>query len=187
MPISIDQWREVRLLATSVAAALEGAGAKFVLVTSPLAGEGKSLLVRALEHEFHAMAMSRFHVMDWKDLERYEPRLDDPHMVVLVDGPPLGEGDGVLRLPADWLQAFDGALVVVKKRSTGRADLQQALGWLKAAGIPPVGVIWNQHGLPPLGSVLRRWRARLFGGSKRKASRDLPAAAAATAAVAEDG
>ncbi len=163
MPITIDQWREVRLLATSVAAALEDAGARFVLVTSPTAGDGKSLLVRALHHEFQSMGMSRFHLMGWEDLTRDEPRLDDEQTIVLIDGPPLGEGDGVLRLPPDWLQAFDGALIVVQKRVSNRADLEQAVAWLRATGIQPLGVVWNEHGHPPIGSALRRLKARILG------------------------
>lgn len=157
MATRIDKWREARLMATSIAAALETAQARFVLITSPSARNGKSLFVDLLQREFHALGLTRFLLMDWPDLVHYSPGASDD-TIVLIDGPPLTEGEGIMQIPAEWLAALDGALIVVNKRKTRRDDLEQSVSWLRATGIEPLGLIWNEHGLPPLTDALRRWR-----------------------------
>ncbi len=178
---SIRLNREGRKLATQVAAAIERSGARFVLLTSVDANDGKSFLADLLAEEWASTAMERFDVFDWSRLTTlipadFTPGADrvlltpDGHhdritqaddAVVVVDGPPMLAGDEVLDIPPLWMEAFDGAVLVVMKRRTMATKLEEAVAWLEAANIQPLGIVWNQHHFPPVLDVLDRWREKV--------------------------
>ena len=46
------------------------------------------------------------------------------------------------------------ALLMVNARKTLREDLETSAQWLREAGLPPLGIVWNEKGLPPVGARL---------------------------------
>ena len=135
----------------------------------------------AVAEEWATTAMERFDVFDWSRLNMLIPadftpgadrvlmtpdghhdritQMDDA--VVVVDGPAMLAGDDVLDIPPLWMEAFDAAILVVMKRRTTTTKLEETVAWLEAAGIPPIGIVWNQHHFPPVTDVLDRWREKL--------------------------
>lgn len=164
----IDQRRKARHLANEVASVVDKAKAHFVLVTSVARGDGKTRLAGTLKKELGAVAVDRYVVLTWKQLGTFHPSEFDLSTVVFVDGPAMLEGEEILQIPPDWMEAFDGALLVVMKRETTRADLDEAVSWLTAAGIPPIGVVWNEHRFPPFGTALQRFRDSFRGLFRRR-------------------
>lgn len=146
------------------------AEAHFILITSVSRGDGKTRLAATLKNELQSVAVDRYVVLTWRQLGTFHPSEFNLSTVVFVDGPAMLEGEEILQVPPDWMQAFDGALLVVMKRHTLRAELEEAASWLTSAGIPPIGVVWNEHRFPPLGIALERIRGRilrLFGRRER--------------------
>lgn len=162
-PTHVDQWRQARQLTTAIADAVGRAGVRYVLVTSAGRGDGKTLLVNLVEQELRRMATGQYVVLSWELLGDFRPGDFPSPTVVLVDGPPMREGGGILQIPHAWMEAFEGALVIVMKRVTPRADLEDVVSWLGSAGIRPLGVVWNEFRFPPTRTRLAQLRARLSG------------------------
>lgn len=153
-----------------MATAVTKAEAHFVLITSVSRGDGKTRLAATLKNELQTVAVDRYVVLTWRQLGTFHPSEFNLSTVVFVDGPAMLEGEEILQIPPDWMQAFDGALIVVMKRVTHRTELEEAASWLNAAGIPPIGVVWNEHRFPPFGIALERLRdrvRRIFGRRER--------------------
>jgi hypothetical protein len=162
----MPRWRiEPRLVARKLAvqlcAAVEASGKRVILVTSPNADEGKTFLMRLVGPELERVAPNRFRVLGASELENENPWHAPDDRVLLVDGPPMLEGDGFLELRKGWVSAFEGALIVVMKRRTTRVELEETVDWLKAAKIPPLGVVWNEWACPTLRNRLQLLLQRL--------------------------
>ncbi len=185
MASALDQSRRDRLMATRIAAALDAADAHYVLITSPGHREGRTYLCHTLQREFRALGWRRFVFLSWQELEEHHPRDHGRSTTVIVDGPPIAEGPGVLGIPPAWLEALDGALVVARKRVTNRSDLAQTVAWLEATHIPPVGVVFNEQGFPQLRQWLESLR-RTRAPAPARARIDTAAPAVATPIGAPD-
>lgn len=153
-------------------------------MTSVSKDDGLEQVMELVEPELRSPEGRRFHIISWEGLRLYDPQTMSKADIVLVPAPPLLEGEEILWLPRDWMDAFDGTILVVKKRVTRKRDIREAVTWLRAAGAPPIGVVWNEEELPPPGAEpSSAWRraTRLFTA---------PSTAAATstgdAAVAEE-
>ncbi len=145
-------------LATTVASAIESADARFILVSSTGAGQGKTRLVRGLTQTLHARG---YVFLDLPQLFESEPADFPRGTRVIVDGPPMMEGQGLFVVPQRWLEAFDGAILVVAKRDTRRDELEQALAWLEASGTECVGLVWNDLAMPPARQVFEELASQL--------------------------
>ncbi len=146
-----------------------------MLITSVGRAEGKSHLANMLRSELSFIARHPYEVLHWRQLRGLEPHIEGDG-VVLVDGPALLEGEEIFAIPPGWMERFDASLLVVLKRSTRSAELDEAAAWLRAAGAPPAGIVWNERDFPNYWTVLSRARDRLAGVIDRRADvRSLPA------------
>lgn len=146
-----------------------------MLITSVGRSEGKSHLANMLRSELSFIARHPYEVLHWRQLRGLEPHIEGDG-VVLVDGPALLEGEEVFAIPPGWMERFDASLLVVLKRSTRSAELDEAAAWLRAAGAPPAGIVWNERDFPNYWTVLSRARDRVAGLVDRRADvRSLPA------------
>jgi sulfatase modifying factor 1 len=146
-----------------------------VLITSVGRSEGKSHLANMLRSELSFIARHPYEVLHWRQLRGLEPHIEGDG-IVLVDGPALLEGEEIFAIPPGWMERFDASLLVVLKRSTRSAELDEAAAWLRAAGAPPAGVVWNERDFPNYWTVLSRARDRVARLVDRGADvRSLPA------------
>lgn len=146
-----------------------------MLITSVGRAEGKSHLANMLRSELSFIARHPYEVLHWRQLRGLEPHIEGDG-VVLVDGPALLEGEEIFAIPPGWMERFDASLLVVLKRSTRSAELDEAAAWLRAAGAPPAGIVWNERDFPNYWTVLSRARDRVAGLIDRRADvRSLPA------------
>jgi hypothetical protein len=160
-----------RRVAVHIAAAIEEAGARFVLLTSPGPGEGKTTFMDLVGHELAHFTTPPYHLLRHDALDA-PPSSFEGERVLLVHGPPMLHGEEILNLRDDWMDAFDGALIVVMGRRTRRDDLRRALAWLEAVDIRPLGLIYNEVIAPPFGArldALRRWLRRPSTAPRLKA------------------
>jgi len=125
------------------------AGACIVLVTSAHRGEGKTHLLEVLARRAprisaHTLATGPANHL-YRELEsgRLVADLCFMECPALLDDP---EGDDPN--PALW-GAVDGAVIVALGHTTTRADLRTCQERLKALGVRPLGVVWNEHEHPP--------------------------------------
>lgn len=138
-----------------------------------MASDGKTLLLSLVRDEYKAMCDEAVTFVSTSSLDRVGPAHFDKYELVLIDGPSPGGDHAVLSLPWDWMEAIDGALLVVPKRRTPRALLAEIVEWLECVHIPVLGMVWNEHWAPPPLIKLYRlaWRLRHpFGGPRRQAS-----------------
>ncbi|MGM0575127.1 MAG: hypothetical protein ACQEXJ_05290 [Myxococcota bacterium] len=160
-----ERRRKARQLAAGFQGAVDRSGARFVLVTSVAREDGLEQVMELVEPELRSPEGRRFHIISWEGLRLYDPQTMSKADVVLVPAPPLLEGEEILWLPRDWMDAFDGTILVVKKRVTRKRDLREAVTWLRAAGAPPIGFVWNEEDLPVRaaeGAATWRRATRLF-------------------------
>lgn len=154
-----------RKLAVSVHATIENANATTVLLTSPANGAGKTKFARAIAPHLATIAPDRYAIYSTNDLADLDPSRRTEGLVVLVDGPAMLDGDGLLRVPQRWMDAFDGALLMVVGRQTRRDDLAESVQWLDRAGVPTLGVLFNEFANPAPMLRARRWLRYLTGGT----------------------
>ena len=78
-------------------------------------------------------------------------------------------------LPLRWMNAFDGAILVVLGRRTPSEDLTDAVKWLDDARIRVIGVVFNELCAPDpavrLSLWRRLWRTRTWKSALKEALR----------------
>ena len=171
-----------RMLAESVAAALRGTPCRYILVVSARHGDGKSHLFHTLESTLALAEPQNWVFLDVVSAANVSPGDFPAPCRVVIDGAALIDGDGGIDLDAEWMEALDGALIVLLAGRTTEDEVTQLRARLDALEIPPVGVVWNDRddrGLPSLLGALRRRASavrQMFPGSN--AARDRHAGAA---------
>ena len=165
LPPIFNERLVARQLAVSIHAAIQRSGRKAILLTSPTERSGKSALARLIAPEFRAIAPNEYLFVRHQDLAEYDPHDRPEHLVVIVDGPSMLDGDGLLVLPQRWMDAFEGAIMVIMGRSTRSDDLVDSLKWLDDAKIPTVGLVFNELFAPDPAIRVRRWWRWLRGGT----------------------
>ena len=85
-----------RRLAVHVVSAIEDSNARKILVTSPNRGDGKTRFVQLIKPEMPNISTMSYLVLDMSQLVSTDPRMIPDDVLVLVDGPAMLEGDGVL-------------------------------------------------------------------------------------------
>ncbi len=141
-------------------------GARMILVTSAQPGDGKTMLLETLRDEFRAMEMGHIAFLGLGTLKKMAPSDFDEYELVVIEGPSPGGDHLVLNLSRAWMQALDGAILIVMKRHTTRSALADMHEWVKVAGLRTLGVVWNEREAPPPRLRLLRWQNRftaLFG------------------------
>lgn len=162
--VSAEQRLVIRRLAVTVHAAIRDSGCDTVLITSPEDRVGKSRLAGVLAPELGEIAPHRYAIISHTELHEYDP-YDRPNgVVVLVDGPAMLDGQGLIPLPPVWSNHFDGAIVVVLGRYTESEKLAASIEWLNDAQIHPIGILFNDYWSPPPDQRLLRWKAWLRSG-----------------------
>lgn len=139
---------------------------RFILVTSVDHDAGRTRLLTEMRREAHHMAPGEVEFVSAQNLTRVDPSEFFGYDIVLVDGPPIVDGRGALDIPPRWIEAFDGALLVVVKRRTSRKGLLESREWLEANEVPVIGVVWNEWLSPPLMVAWLRFKqaiGRRFG------------------------
>lgn len=131
-----------------------------MLVTSVAHSAGKTRLLEALRDEFQVLAPGDVAFVRFHRLTKLTPDDFKLNKLVLIDGPPAADSDSLIDMPQNWTQAIDGVIVVVVKRQTRRAELEETSTWLTSVGLPVFGVVWNEHLAPPLFVFLRELRRR---------------------------
>lgn len=162
-----EQKHLARRLATHIVAAVDQAGARTVLVTSPCSGAGKSTLLRLISPELDHVAPKRFRAYGRRVLQETTPDFFPDDRIKLVDGPSMLEADDYLGVSEAWMNAFDAALIVVMGRVSRRDQLQTTVEWLNACGIKPLGIIFNEHANPSFAARFARmwpWATAKFSG-----------------------
>jgi len=166
-----------RLLAEGVAAALRGSPSRFILVVSARNGDGKSHLFHTLRSALGAGEPEAWQFLDVDGAAAAKPSDFPAPCRVVVDGAALLDGDGSIELDDEWMNALDGALIVLLAGRTTEDEVAKLRARLDALEIPPIGVVWNDRddrGLPSLlGALKRRASAvrQMFpGGAAREAS-----------------
>ncbi len=157
-----------RRLAVHVVSAIEDSNARKILVTSPNRGDGKTRFVQLIKPEMPNISTMSYLVLDMSQLVSTDPRMIPDDVLVLVDGPAMLEGDGILRIPDDWMAALDGSIVVVMGRDTTRSALEDTVSFLDASDLPAVGVIYNEAQAPPLRQRMRNIEARFVDPDTRR-------------------
>jgi hypothetical protein len=137
-----------RRLATHIVSAVDQAGARTVLVTSPCSGAGKSTLLRLISPELDHVAPKRYRAYGRRVLQETTPDFFPDDRIKLVDGPSMLEAEDYLGVSEAWMNAFDAALIVVMGRVSRRDQLQTTVDWLNACGIKPIGIVFNEHANP---------------------------------------
>lgn len=169
MDASEDVVRAERLLARRIAvqldAAVRRADAHTVLITSPQSGAGKSRFARLVAPHLNVIAPDRYMILAGTELREYDPGRRPDGLVVLVDGPSMLDGDGVLAVPQAWMQAFDAAIIVVMGRETRSDALEDTAEWLRNANVPPIGILYNEYAAPAPIDRIRGWGRYLRGGT----------------------
>jgi len=161
-----------RMLAEGVAAALRGTTCRFILVVSARSGDGKSHLFHTLESVLTVAEPTSWRFLDVEDAAEFSPSTIPAPCRVVLDGAALLDGDGGIALNEEWMNALDGALIVLLAGRTTEDEVAQLRARLDALEIPPVGVVWNDRddrGLPSLLGALKRRAAAVrqaFPGSK---------------------
>jgi Mrp family chromosome partitioning ATPase len=148
-----------RLLAEGVAAALRGSPSRYILVVSARNGDGKSHLFHTLESVLAVAEPQAWTFLDLASAAGLSPTHFPAPVRVLIDGASLLDGDGGIDLGEEWMNALDGALIVLLAGRTTENEVAQLRNRLDALEIPPVGVVWNDRddrGLPSLLGALRR-------------------------------
>lgn len=164
-PLIGGQRLALRQLALSVHAAIRDSRCTTLLLTSPEDRTGKSVLASLLADEFAALAPDRYAIISHTELHEYDPADRPEGVVVIVDGPAILQGDGLIPIPRAWSEAFDGALVVVMGRFTDSERLETAIDWLDKMEVRVLGLVFNEHFCPPPAQRFARWRAWLRGGT----------------------
>ena len=152
-------------MAVSVHAAIRESGCRRVLITSPTKSSGKSHFVRAVAPELHAIAHNQYRFLRTVDLEQMAPPREDDPQLTLVDGPSMFDGNGLLQVPQDWMESFDGAILLVMGRRTESEALEEAVKWMADSRIKTIGLIWNDFVNPPPDLRFRLWRRYLGQGT----------------------
>ena len=168
-----------RLLAEGVAAALRGTTCRFILVVSARSGDGKSHLFHTLESVLTVAEPTAWRFLDVDGAEEFSPTDIPAPGRVVIDGAALLDGDGGIQLNEEWMNALDGALIVLLAGRTTEDEVAKLRARLDALEIPPVGVVWNDRddrGLPSLLGALKRRAAavrQMLPGSRaaREASK----------------
>ena len=144
--------RRRRQLAASI---LQQLGQKdCVLVTSAEHGAGRTTLLSDLRPHFEHLAAGKVCIAPLSVVADDPSRHIVPGRLLLIDGPPVQDGMAILGISRDWLSRIDGSLLMVNARKTLREDLETSAQWLREAGLPPLGIVWNEKGLPPVGARL---------------------------------
>ncbi len=154
-----------RKLAVGLDAAIRESGCQTVLLTSPGKASGKTRFARVISPQFSVIAPDRYMILGVSDLAKLDPYQRPPGLVVIVDGPSMLDGDGLLGIPQHWMDAFDGAVLMVMGRQTRTDDLEQSVQWLDNARIKTIGIIFNEFISPEPSLRLKRWRRYLTGGT----------------------
>ena len=160
-----------RMLAESVAAALRGTTSRYILVVSSRHGDGKSHLFQTLEATLAVADPQNWCFLDVCSAANVSPSDFPAPCRVVIDGAALLDGDGGIELDEEWMNALDGALIVLLAGRTTEDEVTQLRARLDALEIPPVGVVWNDRddrGLPSLLGALRRRASavrQIFPGS----------------------
>ncbi len=157
-PEWIAMHRRRRQLAASLLNAL--GDKKCVLVTSAEHGAGRTTLLNDLRSHFEHLAPGKVRIASLSVVADDPARHVLPEHLLLIDGPPVQDGTAILVISQAWLAQIDGSLLVVNARQTMRDELNAATHWLREAGIVPLGIVWNEKGLPSVG-------ARLFQRTQR--------------------
>jgi Mrp family chromosome partitioning ATPase len=144
-----------RRIATQVVAATVTAGAKSVLICSVDSGAGKSTFLQLVAPELQHSAEVPVMVFDYRELAAIAPPTEADDVLVYVDGPAMIGSEEILQVPDAWMRAFSGAIIVVNNRKTDRDGLTECVAWLRASGITPLGVIYNEFGVPPVRVLLK--------------------------------
>lgn len=169
MDASADVVRAERLVARRIAvqldAAIRRANAHTVLITSPQSGAGKSRFARLVAPHLNVIAPDRYMILGGPELREYDPGRRPDGLVVLVDGPSMLDGDGVLAIPQAWMHAFDASVIVVMGRATRSEALEDTAEWLRNANVPPIGVLYNEFVAPAPMERIRGWGRYLRGGT----------------------
>ena len=171
-PEVIASRRKQRRLAAGLLRKAEARGLSRLLVVSAESGAGRSTFLDALVAHAPAVSRVQLQVMRAPDLTASCPlrqrsshdsaagrqaegaSSSGPYELVLVEGPAIMEGEASLSLSPEWIDALDGAVIVVNARRTKRQLLHATAQWLEDMGVPAVGVIWNEVGLPPVSARL---------------------------------
>jgi hypothetical protein len=156
--------RQIRQLFAELRRRAKDGGTRFILVSSVDHQAGRTRFLSLMRREAHLMAPGEVEFVSASNLARIGPSEFFGYDLVLVDGPPVVDGRGALDIPPRWIEAFQGAVLVVVKRRTSRKGLAETREWLEANGIPIFGVVWNEWLSPPvmvawlrLRKTIRRW------------------------------
>ena len=169
-----------RLLAEGVAAALRGHPNRCILVVSARSGDGKTFLFETLESVLAAADPDAWRFLDLRQAAHASPADFAAPARVVIDGASMLDGDGGIQLNAEWMEALDGALIVLLAGRTTEDEVAQLRARLDALEIPPVGVVWNDRddrGMPSLLQALKRRAAavrQMLPGSKAAQTSDAP-------------
>jgi hypothetical protein len=153
-----------RRIAVGVHAAIRESGCRRVLVTSPGRACGKSHFVQTITPELNVIAQNAYRFLETEDLKQVTPPQEDDPQIVVVDGPPMFDGNGLLDVPQDWMNSFDGAIMLVMGRRTKSELLEEAVKWMRDSRIQMIGLIWNDYVNPPPDMRIRLWRRYLSEG-----------------------
>ncbi|MCA9545024.1 MAG: hypothetical protein KC613_11560 [Myxococcales bacterium] len=127
----------------AVAAAARERGARTVLVVGQSAADGLAWVERLTA----AAAQMGLLVAAVAPEALIEPPPEgDGAPLTLVPGPALGQA--LAGLHPSWQVRLDGALLTVRRRVTRRAELARAVRLLRDLGLEPLGVLWDDAGLP---------------------------------------
>ncbi|MCB9531306.1 MAG: hypothetical protein H6700_06040 [Myxococcales bacterium] len=161
-----------RKLAVSLHASIRESGCETILLTSPSARAGKTFFASLMRPELDEIAPGKYLFVDHRQLSDYDPSRRPDGLTVIVDGPAMMEGDGLLVVPQRWMQAFDGALLLVLGRDTPSEDLEDSVRWLDESRIRVIGVVFNELLAPDPTVRLSIWREMLRSGQWRAELRD---------------
>ena len=141
--------RQLRQLFADLRRRAKRSETRFFLVTSVDHQAGRTQFLSHMRREAQHMAPGELELVSASNLTRIDPSEFFGYDLVLVDGPPVVDGRGALDIPPRWIEAFEGAIVVVVKRRTSRNGLLETRAWLEANDIPIFGVVWNEWLSPP--------------------------------------
>lgn len=169
-----------RLLAEGVAAALRGTPSRYILIVSACSGDGKSHLFQTLESVLAVAEPDQWAFLDVLQAAHASPSDFAAPVRVVIDGAALLDGDGGILLNSEWMEALDGALIVLLAGRTKEDEVALLRARLDALEIPPVGVVWNDRddrGIPSLLGALKRRAAAvrsLLPGARAARAEEAP-------------
>jgi hypothetical protein len=137
-----------KLLGDRLTATVRAEGARFVLIVSPNIGDGKTTYFEMVRGYLHQRYPGRFVFLASREILAMDPWSIPHHLVVVIDGPALNQGNDSLQIPENWLEMIDSAVVVVMGRETQNDELQECITRLQAMEIRCLGLIYNERHEP---------------------------------------